>query len=584
MLNRLIFRDRDEWLVFERPLGVVIARTSAELGDLLKAVQAAVESGLTAAGYVGYEAAPGLDASLVTHPPARLPVACFGLFDASRTLDRLPGPSGAEQYPEWRLDVSRTDYARSIAAIKRQIALGNTYQINYTMRQHADGVTDPWSLFLRTARDAPCAAYLEGNDYVIASGSPELFFELDGNRITCRPMKGTAARGMTTADDQAAAAALRASGKNRAENVMITDMIRNDLGRIAAAGTVTVESLFDVEKYPTVWQMTSTVSAVTDATFPEILAALFPCASVTGAPKASSMAIIAELEDSPRGVYTGTIGWVAPGRQARFSVAIRTTVIDTGTGEASYGVGSGIVWDSDPAEEYDECRIKARALATRGGESDFELLETLLWTRAAGYFLLESHLARMRDSADYFDYPFDRAELESALAAYAAAMTGARHRVRLLLARDGGWRIEDAVIGASQSAEPCRIVLAEAPIDPEDPFLWHKTTRRRVYEQALAAAPGYDDVLLWNPQGLVTETTIANVVVTLGGKRYTPPVSSGLLAGTYRQWLLDTGDVTEREIRIDELGATTDITLVNSVRAAYPARLELRPRTLRIGG
>ena len=468
---------------------------------------------------------------------------------------------------------SRGDYFRKIQLIKNQIREGHTYQINYTTRQVASGITDPFSLFAGIAADAPYAAYVSGSDYAILCASPELFFRLDHGLVRCQPMKGTTRRGMTLAQDDELGSWLRRSEKNRAENVMITDMVRNDLGRIANPGSVHVSELFAVSRYPTVWQMTSTVEAGTDAPVSAVLRALFPSASVTGAPKVSSMRLIDSLEGCPREVYTGTIGYLSPDRRAQFNVAIRTAVVDKRTGSAFYGVGSGIVADSEPGDEYAECLTKSRILKNPGGPLEFALLETLLWTREQGFFLLDYHLRRMADSARYFGFSFDRGAAARALDSLARTHEGHRYRVRLLQYRNGPPMLEHEVIEEPPSSAYPVIALAPEPIDPDNPFLYHKTTRRGVYERAFGSVTGCDDVLLWNSNGFVTETTISNVVATIGGQRVTPPVTCGLLGGTYRQWLLDRGEIREREIHIDELSRIDELTLINSVRGETPARL-----------
>jgi para-aminobenzoate synthetase / 4-amino-4-deoxychorismate lyase len=575
-MRKIVMRDSraGRWLTWERPVAVLSTGDPREVPQILAEIRRQVDAhGLHAAGYVSFEAAAGFDAALTTHAPGAMPVAGFGLFREPAAASALPAAvpqpvSGGQ----WLPATPRDRYVGAIASIKEQIALGNTYQINYTLRLTADDVDEPWQLFLRLATSAPYSAYLESDAFAIVSASPELFFSLDDGALLCRPMKGTAARGMTAAADRAIAGALAASAKNRAENVMITDMIRNDMGRVARTGTVRAGPLFALEKYPTVWQMTSTVSATTRAAFPEVFAALFPCASVTGAPKASSMAIISNLEESPREVYTGAIGHVSPGGKATFSVGIRTAWFDRRSGRGVYGVGGGIVWDSDADEEHLECVTKARVLSSVAEDRDFELLETLLWEDGA-YLLLDYHLDRLGDSADYFDFAFDRGAVAGTLARLGARLGNERHRVRLLVARDGSCGSTQSPLQLPADAAPRRLALARAPVDRDDPFLYHKTTRRAVYERALAEAGDCDDVLLWNPDGCITESSTANVVVTFGGERFTPPVSSGLLAGTWRRRLLVSGDVREREIRVDELAAADAITLINSVRGEMPARL-----------
>lgn len=380
-------------------------------------------------------------------------------------------------------------------------------------------------------------------------------------------MKGTAPRGMTTIEDRANRSKLHASVKDRAENVMIADMVRNDLGRVALPGSVHASALYEVEKYRTVWQMTSTVAASTTSSMSELFGALFPSASVTGAPKVSSMKLIAGLEDSPREVYTGAIGYIAPDRKALFNVAIRTAVIDTRTGTGTYGVGGGIVWDSDPDDEYQECLNKARVLGIPQPSADFRLLETMSWTREEGFFLLREHLERLADSAEYFDFAFDRRRIEARLGATTASLAAThKHRIRLLLQRNGEVHAAVKPIASGDEKRAFRLALATSPVDAGDPFLYHKTTQRDVYEKALAAAGECDDVLLWNTDGNITEATIGNVVVRLEGRLFTPPVECGLLAGTFRRKLLRDGVVEQRTIALAELAGAEAIYLVNSVR------------------
>ena len=577
MIRKILLRDASSggWWSFKQPEKVLHVRSPDEVPGLLVEMQRGVnEDNLFAAGYLCYEAASAFDAALTTRPNGRLPAACFGLFTEPEKLDELPEmQSSIAATTEWQLTTSRDSYLQGIARIKEQIELGNCYQVNYTIRQEARDVTEPWQLFLAVAVNAPYAAFIECDDHAIVSASPELFFSLAGTDLTCRPMKGTAARGKSASDDRTAASALHQSAKNRAENIMITDMIRNDMGRVASPGTVQVKSLFDIEKYPSVWQMTSTVTATTDADLPEILHALFPCASVTGAPKSSSMATIAELEDSPREVYTGTIGYFAPARRAQFSVAIRTAWIDKGTGLGTYGIGSGVVWDSDPDDEFSECLEKAKVLGASTGDRDFQLLETMLWTADDSYFLMQQHLLRLKDSAEYFDFRFDPAHVVQRLGGLAEQFDEPRYRIRLLMNRHGDIELESKLQDSIDQDTPQRIRLAPEPIDVDDPFLYHKTTRRRVYEHARRITPDCDDVLLWNPDGFITETTIANVIVELDGELYTPPVSCGLLGGTYRAWLLESKKISERRIHIDEVRESGRMTLVNSVRGEYPGIL-----------
>jgi para-aminobenzoate synthetase/4-amino-4-deoxychorismate lyase len=355
---------------------------------------------------------------------------------------------------------------------------------------------------------------------------------------------------------------------------MIVDMIRNDMGRVADIGSVQVPSLFDVERYPTLWQMTSTVAATTDASLTDIMIALFPCASITGAPKPRTMRIIRQLETTPRRIYTGCIGFVTPDRKAQFNVAIRTVLIDKETGQAEYGVGGGIVWDSRTGDEYIECQVKARVLTAN--HADFSLLETMLWTPDEGYLLLPYHLRRLRDSAAYFGIPVEMEKIEEKLCDGSASYAREPHRVRLLVAQDGRISCRAIPLSRSPSPHPVRLRLATTPVDSADPFLYHKTTHRRVYDAARAACPDCDDVLLWNERGEVTEACIANVVVQLDGELLTPPVQCGLLPGTFRAYLLDRGKVREEIITVETLEQCTRMYVVNSVRKWREALLEGR--------
>jgi len=377
-------------------------------------------------------------------------------------------------------------------------------------------------------------------------------------------MKGTAARGRWREEDEAAAARLEASEKERAENLMIVDLLRNDLGRVAETGTVKVEELFRVERYPTVLQMTSTVAATLreGVTLDELFAALFPCGSVTGAPKVSTTRFIAALEDSPRGVYCGAVGFVAPGGDAAFNVAIRTVVVDKETGEAVYGTGGGFTWDSTPGGEYADALAKAKLLTEDA--PDFELLETMRLD-GSGYRLLEEHLARLAASADYFDIPADVAGAREALARHAGEHAGAARRVRLLVSQDGRARVESEPL-AGLPPGPLRVALALTPVRRSDRFLCHKTTNRGQYEARRAEVAGVFDVLLWNEEGELTEFTNGNVVVELGGECWTPPRACGLLAGTFRAELLRGGGVAERVLTKDDLAHAARVWFVNGVR------------------
>ncbi len=580
-MGEIVLREGDEWLHFANPTRVILAERLQDVLPALREIEDAVNTNrYHAAGFLSYESAPAFDAAHLTRPSTGFPLLWFGLYPQPRVIS-LPQPDSPKPALTWSPTVDRDTYNSAIEQIKNHIADGRTYQVNYTMRLRTDFSADPWNFFLHLAQSQNNhAAYIDTGRFVICSATPELFFRLDGKTVTCRPMKGTVKRGRTTREDAQQAQWLKDSEKNRAENVMIVDMIRNDLGRIAKTGSVHVPELFAIEKYPTLWQMTSTVTAKTDASLTKIFSALFPCASITGAPKVSTMQIISELETTPRNIYTGSIGYIAPLRKAAFNVAIRTALIDRETQIAEYGVGGGIVWDSTSTDEYEEALLKARVLTE--SHPQFSLLETMLWTPEEGFFLLEKHIARLLDSAEYFDFSITRRgrvppseppqeTLETYLNEISSNFTSPQ-RVRLLLNKLGHLDGEHAPFQSTD--KPLRVRLANQPINSNDVFIFHKTTHREMYDSARKDFPDCDDVLLFNERDELTEFTLGNLVVEMEGKLYTPPVSCGLLAGTFRAHLLETGQVEERIIRVDEIEKCTKVFFVNSVRKWQEAEIK----------
>lgn len=563
-----------QWLSLGEPRTCLTTQRLEEVLPLLQRAESEVERGAYLAGFLSYEAAPAFDAALAAHPPGEFPLLWLGVFDAAQVqrLPDLPPLPGAYRLGEWQATVSEAEYAEAITRIKAEIAAGRTYQVNYTYRLRAPFSGEPGALFaqLAEAQRAAYSAFVDTGRFVLCSASPELFFERTGRSVRTKPMKGTAARGRTLAEDEAQARWLHHDPKNRAENVMIVDMLRNDLGRVAETGSVRVPALFETERYPTVWQMTSTVTAETRASLAQLLAALFPCASVTGAPKRSTMQIIRALEATPRRAYCGAIGFVLPGGRAQFNVAIRTVLIDRTLGQAEYGVGSGVVWDSVAADEWAECQVKSRVL--RAKLPAFALLESLRWEPATSYFLLDRHLRRLRDSAVYFGFALDEAAICARLEALARTLPPVPHKVRLLVEREGGLHVEAAPLPEAE-VQPVRLALAPAPVASSDAFLFHKTTHRRVYDESRAARPEADDVVLWNERSEITETCLANLAVKLEGKWWTPPVEAGLLPGVYRAELLATGRLRERVLRTGDLQRAEALAVLNSVRLWRPAVL-----------
>jgi len=568
--NQMVLKDAkaNKWLWFRNPVQVIVAFQLEEvLSDLCRIEALVADDGLYAAGFLSYEAAPAFDQALKVRHSRGFPLLWFGIY-RNVTLHPAPPISTNLRYfiGPWKPSISRNAYDRAIEVIRTRLASGDTYQVNFALRLSAAFTGSPWGFFqaLLGAQPVDYAAFIDTGRYVVCSVSPELFFRLEDRCLSTRPMKGTAPRGRFLAEDKVRAQELCRSEKERAENAMIVDMVRNDLGRIARAGSVQVSHAFKAERYLTLWQMTSTVTAETDASFCDIMTALFPSASITGAPKVSTMEILANLEKTPRAIYTGSIGFLAPGRRAQFNVAIRTVLVDRLKGRATYGVGSGIVWDSDCQSEYAECRLKARVLADK--RPDFSLLETLLWMPGAGYFLLARHLQRLRDSASYFGFPAKMGKIREKLMALAATLPKNQHRVRLLVARDGAISCEASSLAGQKNVVPIQLKLATTPIDSKNSLLFHKTTHRTIYEAAQSGCSDCDEVLLWNERGEITETGIANIVVQLDGELLTPPVSCGLLPGIFRAWLLDEKKIQERVITCKMLNLARRIYLINSVR------------------
>ena len=519
-------------------------------------------AGATAIGFVSYEAAPAFDDAFVTRPASSVPLLWFALFETEHSASASEEPAPLVRH--WDVEPARAQHAEAVARIREEIAAGTTYQVNFTGRMRAPIPANPlaWYESLRHAQGVGYHACIETDDWCVLSLSPELFFESDGVRIRTRPMKGTRARGRFTEEDDALIDELRGSAKERAENLMIVDLMRNDLGRIAETGSVHVTRLYDVEKYPTVLQLTSMVEATLRAgvELPGIMSALFPPGSVTGAPKISTMKLIAELESAARGVYCGAIGIVERGTCV-FNVPIRTLWLDKRTGTAEYGTGGGITADSRAEAEYDELLTKARVISRAWPR--FELLETMRLEQGE-VKRLGQHLRRMEESAEYFGFPFCEADIREAVHDAVRNAAPEPALVRLLLAETGETVARLHRLDAWP--ERPRVRLAHGPVDSETPFLFHKTTARNTYDLMRAGAGDAFDALLYNERAEITEFTRGNVVVELDGERYTPARACGLLAGIFRGELLRRGEVRERVITLDEIAHAARIWFVNSVR------------------
>ena len=563
-LPHIVLQRDGQWFSFQNPIRIIQADESDEVPGVLEQVDEHVSAGQYAAGFLAYEASAAFDHCLEVHPYPDGPFAWFAIYDEILEGQHAPPTNHTVPPANWLSTLDAEAFATSIDKIKTYIASGDTYQVNYTFPLKTTLEGSLWPLFQQMTRmqTSRHAAYIDTGQSVICSASPELFFKKSGQTVTCRPMKGTRKRGLTFDEDERLFHQLQHAPKDRSENIMIVDMIRNDLGKIAEPGSVKTTRIFDVEKYETVFQMVSEVQAHSDAGLLDLFRALYPCASITGAPKVRTMQIIRELENGPRGVYTGTIGSILPGGDAEFNVAIRTVQFDRTSGNARYDTGSGIVWDSDPDSEYQECLSKTRVLT--GTQPEFDLLETILWEPTSGYLVLPYHYERLNRSAKYFNFTVDLEAIDRKLSNLGIGFPPECHRIRLTVSRDGTFDIQTRIV--IEKDHHFNVVLDDRAIDTSDPFLYHKTTYRDIYLDAKSRHPKHDDVILWNDKGQLTESTVANLVLRFGEDYYTPPVACGLLNGSFRQSLIDTKTLKEKILYKEDLKEADEVLLVNSVR------------------
>ncbi|MGQ9499967.1 MAG: aminodeoxychorismate synthase component I [Dissulfurimicrobium sp.] len=597
----LMTNDERTTYLFQRPLKIITAYSLEDVEGLYNQIEEAISRGLYIAGWwcyeLGYAMEPRLRRLLDVKRPD-LPLAWLGVFDAPLIFEHgmddgpyicYPGAESGFKINDLEIDTAKDAYVLAVSRIKEFIAAGHTYQVNYTVRGRFDFNGDPVGLYLalRARQATPYSAFIRAGKTSVLSFSPELFLRRDECDILMRPMKGTAKRGKTVQEDIEIANWLKADAKNRAENVMIVDLIRNDLGRISGSRDVRVDDFLRIERYETLFQMTSTVRSTIPQTTPwsEIFQALFPSGSVTGAPKLRTMEIISELETSPRGIYTGAIGFISPGGKAVLNVAIRTVVLNGGKGEI--GIGSGITMDSNPAAEYDECLLKSKFLINCLGKTckamqqappvDFSLVETMRLDDK-GYALLERHLERLLTSAHYFSFRCDIVAIKDRLFELVKDIgvgEDTHYKVRLLLERSGDFSIDYSRIELASGR--AKVALSEISVDSSDIFLYHKTTFRPIYEMEheRASAKGLFDYIFINERGELTEGTITNIFLETDDGLFTPPVSCGLLNGTLRMELVESGKVAEKIMYPFDLMYARAIYAGNSVRGLVRVALEI---------
>jgi para-aminobenzoate synthetase/4-amino-4-deoxychorismate lyase len=569
------------------------------LQSCLAAIEKATESGLYAAGFLSYELGYLLEPRLAPLLPdeRNQPLLWMGLFEKPRILTSSQvrqwlhdQGQGKFDLRDLRLSISEADYQRAFEKVKDFLRAGDVYQINLTFKYLFNFSGDPLVLYeaLRRKQRVAHGALVAAPNFHVLSLSPELFVHTEKGNARVRPMKGTAPRGVTSSEDQRLREWLQGDEKSRAENLMIVDMLRNDLGRVAMPGSVKVSDLFAVETYRTVLQMTSTVTArlPEEIGFKRLIQSLFPCGSITGAPKIRAMEIIRELETSPRGVYTGAIGMVAPKNCVRFNVAIRTLHLNA-EGRGEMGIGSGLVYDSRAEAELKECLLKAEFLTAP--HQDFQLIETLRWQAPQGYYLLGLHLERLAVSAVHFGFPYDPSRVRLALKAEARKFRVGTYRVRLLLGDDGEITVTSSPVTLPTRETLMGFVISERRVDSTDIFLYHKTTNRELYTneyQRLQLLTGCDEVLFLNERDEITEGSRTNIFIQKNGRLLTPARNAGLLNGTLRSRLLADRrrKVARAVLTLEDLQSAERVFLGNSVIglvSAYP--LDVTPRNRMAG-
>jgi para-aminobenzoate synthetase / 4-amino-4-deoxychorismate lyase len=609
--NHMLMRNGDHWLYFDAPQTILCTYKAQEVQDCLQQAQAHINNGKWVCGFCSY------DTQEQQFPLVWLAVGPKPRVITNQVLVQAARDSFAKGVLpplHWQCDTSLDTYEAKWQAIQKQLQQGNTYQVNFTMRMHSQFSQNTWDFFLQkmVLPQAPYAVYLPLEDWVICSGSPELFLHKQGNTLTSEPMKGT--RPVVEQEPREQVERFFSnSAKEQAENLMIVDMIRNDMGKIAQYGTVRVPQLFTVQKYSTVWQMTSTVQCETKQSFASIFEAMFPCASITGAPKRKTMQIIQEQECSDRGLYTGSLGW-ANSQDMLWNVAIRTVVIHTATQQAVYGVGSGVVWDSTAPSEYRECMHKTALLQA---DTRPVLLETMLYdAQQASIWLWEFHLQRLRQAAYHWSIPFCEQAIVKALQGFVPhgqelgsnqqdatptdTKAGIEHaastqnaatdvapftRLRVLYSPNGQVQVQATPLPVDPRVHevPNVVALSVKPIVSDDWRLRFKTNRRELYEHAMETTVQHrqgeglwdtlDDVLLWNENGCLTESTRANLVVQMQGAFYTPPVQDGLLGGTFRASLLQSGVISTKSLTVEQLRTASSVWLINSIRGWIPVKM-----------
>lgn len=554
---------------FINPVKIISTKYFDNVATCLDEIKCAVNNGYYVAGYMSYEAAYAFTHRMKDFPAVTMPLLWFGVFTQPTDLSKRE----TEDFSvgNWKLNQSKKEYEKAFQNIQQAIVAGETDQVNYTVQFQAPFSGSSLSYYeqLKHAQQGQYSAYLDLGNEQILSASPELFFHLQNNIITTKPMKGTIHRGKTYEEDIKNAKWLAASYKNQLENNLITKLMVDELKMVTNESSIKIIDQYQIKKYPTVYQMTSTIkgSILPHVSAVDILKTLFPCGSITGVPKDKTMDIIAKLEKNPRNVYCGTIGYIAPNNDAIFNVPIRTVMIDQKSQLARYGAGGGITRQSNVEEEFQETLTKTKVLYEK--QKSFSLLETF-GLKQGKIIAFEEHIQRIKNSANYFNIPIHIDSIKNQLHILQENNKDGEWRIRLLVNHQGKANFEVKPLPKSKKAV---VKLASSPINKNDIFLYHKTTNRTVYEERLKEIDDVFDVLLWNENNEVTEFTIGNIVVERGDELLTPPIQCGLLPGTFREKLLKAGTIKESKITKEDLNHCKNIWLINSVREWVPVKL-----------
>lgn len=566
-------------IFFENPVSVISCFRVKEVRDCICKMDLMLSRGYYLAGFFSYEAGFAFEEILFSDKKFDFPLIWFGVFKKPEHVNPLAGGLNKNKITRFRPSISKEKYLKSIGTIKKYISSGETYQVNFTYKYKFDFSGNPYSFYgnLKTKQAVPYSAFIDAGEFNVISLSPEMFFEKTGTDIIVEPMKGTINRGINSEEDEYMLRLLKNDGKNKSENIMIVDLLRNDIGRIAKKSSVRVVNLFDIKKYETLFQMTSRIRAKIDKSINlyDLFSSVFPSGSVTGAPKLRTMEIIRELENENRKIYTGAIGYITPKKDMLFNVAIRTILLCGSKGEM--GIGSGIIADSIAGQEYNECKLKAEFL-TRN-TPDFDLIETLLWKNGR-FVLLKEHILRLKDSSNYFGFMFDKKGIFKKLDDLAAGFDKDRqYKVRVLLSKSGCIKASysEIVLNPNCKGDEKIVVISKNHTNSHDPFLYHKTTNRRMYDNEYRhyGKRGYFDVIFLNEKNEVTEGAVTNIFIKKKNRMYTPPVRCGLLNGVFRKNFINKNDkVSEKIIHPKDLLDADEIFVCNSVKGMKKVFLE----------